>query len=155
MVFFFVCFGDPMQVHWHHAITGRGQCNSWVITYDLGLLSSHGLPLEHPWALVQEAYLGGDLLGSLKPHYPLISIWRTGKLTCWRHQTLKYSPFSLLLRLCCLALLLKAASAKLFALTSHMPHRTGCKFLPRGSIQPGGRISASLPSGSHSVEGLL
>lgn len=54
------------RVHWHHAIIGCVQCNSWVTTHDLQLLSSNGISLECPWAPVQAAHLSRDFSGSLR-----------------------------------------------------------------------------------------
>lgn len=147
-----VFLGDPMQVHWRHAITGCGQCDSCVITHDLGLLSSSGLLLERPWALVQAAYVGGDLLGSLKPHYPL---WCPLGLQDNSHAD-SIQLWNVAYFLSCLALPLSRNVSQAPVPQPHIrPTRQAVCFCTEANVQPGHRISASLPTSSPRVRGVV
>lgn len=82
-------FVEVPHSHWHHAITRCGHCHSWITIDNLQPLSSIGVSLEHLWALVQAAYLGGDFLRITQTSLPcVVSIWSTGRLTYQHHQAL-------------------------------------------------------------------
>lgn len=135
---------SPCRVHWYHAIIGSVQCNSWVTTHDLQLLSFNGISLVCPWAPVQAAHLSRDFSGSLRltVFHGNFLIHRKTRVLTPINSSVAHFHFgwgSVALLYCC-----RLYPLGLRASTSHVPFGAGCEILQETSIQPGNRISASL-----------
>lgn len=88
------------------------QCNSWVTTHNLQLLSSSAISLQCLWTPVLSAHVGRDFSGSLTPHYPPQYPLGPQENSHVSTIKLKCRPFPPWPRLRCRALVLQAASTR-------------------------------------------